>query len=140
MDGNEICPTNFDLKSVMPNFSKIPQDVLGIWGEAHLNLHINFFNFCPLHTYRSRDSSVGITTGCTVGVGFPAGERNFHFLHSVKTCSRTHPASIQCVRVPFPVRVKRLGRGTDHSIPSSLEVKDDRVVHPFLHISASRGA
>jgi hypothetical protein len=40
-----------------------------------------------------RDSSVGIATGWTAGVRFPAGARNFSVLHSVQIGSGAHPAS-----------------------------------------------
>jgi hypothetical protein len=41
----------------------------------------------------SRDSSVGMATGWTAGVRFPAGARDFSFLRSIQDCSGAHPAS-----------------------------------------------
>jgi hypothetical protein len=46
-----------------------------------------------LAIYKSRDSSVGIATGWTTGVRFPAGARDFSLLHRVQTGSGAHPAS-----------------------------------------------
>jgi hypothetical protein len=40
----------------------------------------------------SRDSSVGIATGWTVGVSFPTGAKDFALLLSVQTGSRVHSA------------------------------------------------
>jgi hypothetical protein len=41
----------------------------------------------------SGDSSVGIATGLTAGVQFPAGTKYIFLLHSVHIDSGTHPAS-----------------------------------------------
>jgi hypothetical protein len=41
----------------------------------------------------SRDSLVGIATGWTAGVRFPAGVRDISLRHSVQTGSGAHPAS-----------------------------------------------
>jgi hypothetical protein len=43
-----------------------------------------------IHLGASRDSSVGIATGCTSGVRFSAGERDYLILHSVQTGFETH--------------------------------------------------
>jgi hypothetical protein len=40
-----------------------------------------------------RDSSVGVATGWTAGVQFPARGKRFSLLHSVQTGSGAHPAS-----------------------------------------------
>jgi hypothetical protein len=47
---------------------------------------------------RNRDSSVGITrgTGCTTGVRFPAGVRDFYLFRIVKTAYAVH--HIQWIR------------------------------------------
>jgi hypothetical protein len=47
----------------------------------------------------------GVATGCTAGVQFPGGERDFSILHSVQTGSGAHLASYPMGRrVPFPQR------------------------------------
>jgi hypothetical protein len=53
-----------------------------------------------------RDSSVGIATGWTAGVRFPAEAKRFSVLHSVHTGSGTHFASYSPV---FNVEVKNGG-------------------------------
>jgi hypothetical protein len=55
-----------------------------------------FFSYLVSKSVRpvwSRDSSVGIPTGWTVGVRFPAAARNFSLFHSVQIGSGAHPVS-----------------------------------------------
>jgi hypothetical protein len=54
--------------------------------------YLNFFFQFTLY-YRSWDSSVGIGTGCTAGIRFPAGASDNSLLHSVQTGSGAHPAT-----------------------------------------------
>jgi hypothetical protein len=76
-----------------------------------------------------RYSSVGIALGYGLGdwgsrVRFPAGAGNFSLHHRVQNNSGAHSASYPMgTRVSFPV-VKRPERETDHSPPSSVEVKN----------------
>jgi hypothetical protein len=78
----------------------------------------------------SRDSSVGIAPGCGLDdrgsrVRFPVGARNFSLHHCVQNCSGAHQPPIQWVPGALPLGVKRPGRETDHSPPSSAEVKNE---------------
>jgi hypothetical protein len=64
-------------------------------------------------------------------VRFSAGTGNFS-LHRVQNDSEDHPASYPMgTRGSFHGGVKRLGRETDHSPPSSAEVKE--YVELYLH-------
>jgi hypothetical protein len=56
-------------------------------------------------------------TGWTVGLRFPAEADNFSLLWPIQL-------PVQWARVLFPRGVKRLGRETGHSSPSSAEVKN----------------
>jgi hypothetical protein len=81
----------------------------------------------PSSFRKSRDSSVGIATGCGLddlgsGVRFPAEAGNFSLLHSVQTGSGTHPPSYPMGALSLGV--KRPGREADHSLPSSTEIKN----------------
>jgi hypothetical protein len=84
----------------------------------------------------SRDSSVGIALGYGLddrgsGVRFPARTGNYSLHHRVQNGSGAHPASYPMdTRGSFP-GVKRLGRETDHSPPSSAEFKE--CVELYLH-------
>jgi hypothetical protein len=77
---------------------------------------------------KSRDSSVGIALGYGLDgrgsrVRFPAGAGNFSLHHRVQNGSGAYPAScLMGTGVSFP-GVKRPGRVTDHSPPSSAEVE-----------------
>jgi hypothetical protein len=87
--------------------------------------------------WERRDSSVGIATGYgVVGPGsIPGNARFFSHLHSVQTGSGAHPASSPtCTGSPFPWGVKQQGRETDHSPPSSAEVKNCGATPPLLHM------
>jgi hypothetical protein len=78
---------------------------------------------------KSLDSSVGKALGYALDdrgsrVRFPAGAGNFSLHHRVQNGSGVHPASYPMGTRGFSLGVKRLGRGTDHSPPSSAEVKE----------------
>jgi hypothetical protein len=76
----------------------------------------------------SRDSSVGIVTGYGLddqrGREFESREgKRFSLLHIVQTGSGVHPTSYKMgTGGSFP-GIKRQGRETDHSPPTSAEVK-----------------
>jgi hypothetical protein len=78
---------------------------------------------------KSRDSSVGIALGYGLDdqssrVRFLAGAGNFSLHHRLQNSSGAHPASYPMgTRNSFP-GVKRPGRESDHSPPSSAEVKE----------------
>jgi hypothetical protein len=58
------------------------------------------------------------------GVRFPAGAGNFSLHHPVQNGSEAHAASYPMgTRGSFP-GVKRPGRESDHSLPSSAEVNE----------------
>jgi hypothetical protein len=84
----------------------------------------------------SRDSSVGIALGYGVEdrgstVRFPAAAGNFSLHHrSSRALVPTQPP-IQCIPEVLSLGVKRPGRETDHSPPSSAEVKE--CVELYLH-------
>jgi hypothetical protein len=78
---------------------------------------------------RILDSSVGIATGNglddrMIGVRFAEGAGNFSLRHQVHTGSGAHPASYSMSIVGYFLGVKRPGRETEHSPPSSAEVKE----------------
>jgi hypothetical protein len=83
-----------------------------------------------LKSFGARDSSVGIATGWTTGVRFPAGARDFNLLCNVQTGSGAHPASYPGALSPG---VERPGRQADHSPPSSAEVENGGAV-PLLSL------
>jgi hypothetical protein len=77
---------------------------------------------------RSRDSSARIALGYGLDdrgsrVRFPAGAGDFSLHHRVQNGSGAHPASYPMVPGVLSLGVKRPGRETDHSPPSSAEVK-----------------
>jgi len=77
----------------------------------------------------SRGSSVGIATGYRLDdrsswVRFPAGAGNYSLLHCVQTGSGDHPASYPMDTRSFSLALKRLGRETDHSLPSRAKIKN----------------
>jgi hypothetical protein len=91
----------------------------------------------------SRDSAVGIATGCglddrEVGVRIPVGSR-FSLLHVVETGSEVHPTSYPMgTGGSFP-GVKRRGREADHSPPTNAEVKKMWIyIHPLPHTPSWR--
>jgi hypothetical protein len=77
---------------------------------------------------KSRNNSVGIALSYGMddrgfGVRFPTGAGNVSLHHRVQNGSETHPAPIQRVPGALSLGVKRPGRETDHSPPSSAEIK-----------------
>jgi hypothetical protein len=48
---------------------------------------------CLFTLFGSRDSSVGVPTGCTTGFRFSESTNDLSLLHSVQTASGTHPVS-----------------------------------------------
>jgi hypothetical protein len=75
-------------------------------------------------TYRSRGSSVSLTTDWTTGVRSPTEAEDFSFSLYVQTGSGAHPASYPMgTGGPFPGGKAWPGRDADHSPPSSAEVK-----------------
>jgi hypothetical protein len=104
-------------QSIQPNAGIVPR--LG---------HSRFFPK-PFEFIRS----VGIATGCTAGVQFPAEARDLFLLHSVQTGSGAHPASYpMSTKSCFP-EVKRSGRQADHSLASSAGAKNGGAI-PLLPI------
>jgi hypothetical protein len=76
-----------------------------------------------------RDSSVGIALGYGLDdrgsrVRFPAEAGNFSSHHRVQNGSGATQPPIQCVAAAISLGVKRPGREANHSLPSSIEVKE----------------
>jgi hypothetical protein len=61
-------------------------------------------------------------------------------VHSVQTGIGAHPASYTMCTGGFFPGVKRLRRETDHSPPSSSDVKNGEAIPPLLHTSLWRRA
>jgi hypothetical protein len=90
---------------------------------------MSYFLFVKLHFPKSRDSSVRIALGYGLDdqgsrVRIPAGPGNFSLHHRVQNGSGAHPASYRMGTRGFFLGVKRPARETDHSPPSSAEVKN----------------
>jgi hypothetical protein len=77
----------------------------------------------------NRGSSFGVALG--YGVRFSARARDFSLLRSVKTGSGAHPASYPKGTGALSPGVKRAGRETDYSFPSSADVKNGRAIPPL---------
>jgi hypothetical protein len=69
-------------------------------------------------------------------VRFSAGERDFSLLQSVQTGSGAHPASCAMVSRALSMVVNPLGRETDHSPSTSVEVKNGRAIPPLPLMSS----
>jgi hypothetical protein len=83
----------------------------------------------------SRDSSVGIALGDGLEDRgsrdrFPVGAGNFFFTTAPRTALGPTQPPIQWVSGTLSLGVKRMGRETDHSLPSSADVK-----HAWRHTS-----
>jgi hypothetical protein len=78
---------------------------------------------------------VGIVTGWTACVRFPAG-KNFFLLHSVQTGSGADPASYSIGTEALSPGIKWPGREADHSPPSSAKVKKAEAVPLLPHVMA----
>jgi hypothetical protein len=76
-------------------------------------------------------SSVGITTGWTVGIRFPVGADIFLPSTATRLAVRLIKPPIQCVP-----GMKRPGREADHSLPSSVEVKNGGAILPLPDTSS----
>jgi hypothetical protein len=72
-------------------------------------------------------------TGWTTGFRYRAGVRGL-LLHSVQTDSGVRPASY-----PIGPGVTQTGLEADHSLPSSVEVKNGGATTPLPNMSSSRG-
>jgi hypothetical protein len=88
------------------------------------------------------DSSVGVATGWTAGVRFPAGARPFSSPQSPDEL--WGPPSL--LYNGYPGRfgrgggVKRPGREADHAPPYSAEVKNGGTIIPLPHMSSWHSA
>jgi hypothetical protein len=91
---------------------------------------------------RSRDSSVGTTTGYWLD-GLDSRHRK-SFLFSTASGPDLGPIQppVQWILGAgvFPRGVKRPGRETDHSPPSSAEVKKGGTIRPIIHMSSWHSA
>jgi hypothetical protein len=88
----------------------------------------------------SRYSSVGIETGWTAGVRFPAEARDFSLLHSVQIPYGSTQPSIQWIPGALSPGLKQLGHKADHSLPASAEIKNNGAITPLPHTSLWLGA
>jgi hypothetical protein len=89
--------------------------------------------------FLSRDSSVGIASA----YGMETRRPGFNYRHGEEVILRSaqgpvHPPFSWVPEILFP-RIKRPGRETDHSAPSSAEVKNGGVIPPLLHMSSCSG-
>jgi hypothetical protein len=73
--------------------------------------------------------------GRMAGVRFPAEATDCSLLHSIQTGSRAHPASYPMGVGNFSPGVKRPDRDTNHSPPSSAEVKNGGTIPPLPPMS-----
>jgi hypothetical protein len=69
--------------------------------------------------------------GWTATVRFPAAAKHFSLLRSVQTDCGAHQPPAQLVPRALSLGVKRPGRETDHSPPSSADVKNDGAIPPL---------
>jgi hypothetical protein len=110
--------------------------VLDIWTRFSLKLHSKD-NVVSVETLqKSRDISVGIALGYGLDdrgsrVRFTAEAGSFSLHRRVQNGSGTHPASYPMSTRSSFLGVKRPGRESDHSPPSSAEVKE--WVELYLH-------
>jgi hypothetical protein len=65
---------------------------------------------------------------------FPSRVRDFSLLHNVQTGSRPHPTSYT-----VDTGVNQQGYEADHSLPSSVKVKNGGGIHALPHISLCHG-
>jgi hypothetical protein len=73
-------------------------------------------------------------------IRFPAGARDFSLLHSIQTGSEVHTASCPIGTGGSSAGHKKAGKWTDHSPPSSDEIKKSGSVPPLPHTSSWRGS
>ena len=83
-----------------------------------------------------RDSSVGIATRYRPDSPGIESRWRAKFPATVQTGPGTHPASYKKGTVSFP-KIKRPGRGVEHPLPSSVEVKErvELISTPFVAYS-----
>jgi hypothetical protein len=102
-------------------------------------LHIHYFRIFlwvfasfqfRLPLTESWDSSVGIVTGWTAGIRFPAGARFFSSPYRPDRLWGPSSVLSNGYRVFFPPEVKRQGRKTDHHLHP---VPRSRMVDLYLH-------
>jgi hypothetical protein len=127
-------------------FSSLPPRgyLLVSWNRTSASLHVlsisSFINHLTIWYCRSRDSSVGIETGWTAGVRFPAEKREFSLLHGVQTGSGAHPATYPTGAWSSIPGGKRPGPEADRSPPSIAQVKNGGAIPPLPHMSSRRSA
>jgi hypothetical protein len=83
-----------------------------------------------------------IATGHGLGGrgSFPGRRVSVFILRNVQTDSGGHPGSYPIDRRAISCGIKRPGRETDHSPPSSAEVKNGATISPLLNTSSWRDA
>jgi hypothetical protein len=74
-----------------------------------------------------------------VGVRFPTGVRDFAFPTSSRLAVGPTQLPSQWIRPAFSKEMKWLGRESDHSTPSSVDVKNGGAVSPFLNTFSWKG-
>jgi hypothetical protein len=73
----------------------------------------------------------GLTMGWMIGVRSPSGAKDFSSSLCVQTDSGAHPASYPMgTGVSFPGGKARPGGNADHAPPSSVEVKNEKLLSP----------
>jgi hypothetical protein len=88
----------------------------------------------------SRDSSVGIATGWTAGVRFPAEARGFLYSTPSRPALEPTQSPIQWVSKVLSPALKRQGSEAEHSHPSSDNSKNGGAIPSLPHTSLWRGA
>jgi hypothetical protein len=89
---------------------------------------------------KSRDSSVGIVTAGRPGFDSRQGQKILVFTASRPVLASTKPPINWIQRGGHFLGIKRTGRETDYSPPSSPEVKYDGTIPLLPHTSSQRGA
>jgi hypothetical protein len=95
----------------------------------YISLILSSVNYKGQCFYNNRDSSFGVALRYGLDdrgsrVRLPEGAGNFSLHHRVQNGSGAHPASYQIGTGGFFPGVKRPGRESDHSPPSTAEVKN----------------
>jgi hypothetical protein len=116
----------YDYHFIMCIFNKM-YSALHIYLLGNYNHYLYYF--FQYKTKKSRGSSVGIALGYGLDdrgswVRFPEGAGNFSFITVSRTALEPTQPPIQWVPGTLSLGVKRLGCETDHSPPSSAEVKN----------------
>jgi hypothetical protein len=76
--------------------------------------------------------------GWASDIRFPAGARDFSLLHSIQTASEAHPNFYSMGTGGLFPGSRRLWHETDHTFPSSVEVKNGGSIPSFPHTSSWR--